>query len=67
MNATELEIASMLYGDFSDGFFTAEYDMPTGLIKAEIETPDYELSRMLAKTMLEQTVFFYQKKRPPTS
>ena len=63
MNATELEIASMLYGDFSDGFFTAEYDMPTGLIKAEIETPDYELSRMLAKTMLEQTVFFYQKKQ----
>ena len=63
LTKTELDIATMLYGDFSDGFFTAEYDMPTGLIKAEIETPDFELSKTLAKKMLEETVFFYQKKQ----
>ncbi|MFN8282526.1 MAG: hypothetical protein U0U67_04890 [Chitinophagales bacterium] len=63
LSATELDIATMLYGDFSDGFFTAEYDMTTGLIKAEIETPDFELSKTLARKMLDQTVFFYQKKQ----
>jgi hypothetical protein len=63
LTPTELEVATLMYGDFSDGFFTAEYDMTTGLIKAEVETPDFELSKQLTKNMLEETVFFYQKKQ----
>lgn len=63
LTPTELEVATLMYGDFSDGFFTAEYDMTTGLIKAEVETPDFQLSKELTKNMLEETVFFYQKKQ----
>ena len=59
----EMDFFGMMYDDFNGGLMTAEYDMLTGMIKAEIETPDYEVSRVLASTMLSNTVKFYQNKQ----
>ncbi len=63
MTATEIDVATMMYGDFSGGLFTAEYDMLTGVLKAEIETPDFNLSKSLASAMLKETVAFFQDKQ----
>ena len=41
----------------------AEYDLTSGVIRAEIETPDYEVSRKLGSTLLSNTVKFYQNKQ----
>lgn len=59
----EMDFYGMMYDDFNGGLMTAEYDLPTGMIKAEIETPDYEVSRTLGSTMLANTVKFYQNKQ----
>jgi hypothetical protein len=59
----EMELLSTMYDDFSGGLMTAELDVPTGMIKAEIETPDYELSRALGAAMLKNTIQFYQNKQ----
>lgn len=59
----EMDLLSIMYDDFIGGLMVAEYDMPTGLIKAEIETPEYELSRQLGAAMLRNTLNFYQTKQ----
>ncbi len=59
----EMDFFGMMYEDFNGGLMTAEYDLPTGMIKAEIETPDYEVSRNLGSVMLSNTVKFYQNKQ----
>ena len=59
----EMDFLGMMYDDFIGGIMTAEYDIPTGMIKAEIETPDYEVSRMLGSVMLNTTIKFYQNKQ----
>jgi hypothetical protein len=59
----EMELFSTMYDDFSDGLMTAELDLPTGMIKAEVETPEYELSRQLGAAMLRYTIQFYQNKQ----
>lgn len=63
MTKLELQIASMMYADFVDGSLDAEYDIATGLIKAEVESPEYELSKNLASNMLKATIDFYQQKQ----
>ena len=59
----EMDFLGMMYDDFTGGIMAAEYDIPTGMIKAEIETPDYEVSRNLGAVMLNNTVKFYQTKQ----
>jgi hypothetical protein len=59
----EMDLYSIMFDDFSGGLMTAEMDLPTGMIKAEIETPDYELSRQLGASMLRNTLQFYQNKQ----
>ncbi len=59
----EMELLSVMYDDFIGGLMVAEYDVPTGLIKAELETPDLELSRQLGAALLKNTVKFYQTKQ----
>ncbi|MDB5228825.1 MAG: lipopolysaccharide biosynthesis protein [Bacteroidota bacterium] len=59
----EMDILSVMFDDWQGGLMTAELDAPTGMIKAEIETPDYELSRQLGSTMLKHTLQFYQNKQ----
>jgi hypothetical protein len=59
----EMDLFSIMYDDFSGGLMTAELDIPTGMIKAEIETPDYEVSRQLGSAMLRNTIQFYQNKQ----
>ncbi len=63
MSKKEMQIASIMYADFVDGSLDAEYDIPTGMIKAEVETPEYELSKNLASNMLKSTIEFYQQKQ----
>lgn len=59
----EIDFLGMMYSDFADGLMVAEYDLPTGMIKAEIETPDYEVSRQLGSALLNNTMKFYQNKQ----
>ncbi len=59
----EMDLFSIMYDDFYGGLLTAEFDVPTGMIKAEVETPDYELSRQLGSVMLKHTLRFYQNKQ----
>lgn len=59
----EMDLLSIMYDDFIGGLMTAEFDLPTGMIKAEVETPDYELSRQLGASMLRYTLQFYQTKQ----
>lgn len=59
----EMDLLSVMYDDFNDGLMTAEYDIATGLIKAEIESPDYEVSRQTGSTLLKKTLEFYQNKQ----
>ena len=59
----EMDLLSIMYDDFTGGLMTAEFDLPTGMIKAEVETPDYELSRQLGAAMLKYTLQFYQTKQ----
>lgn len=59
----EMDLLSVMYDDFSDGLMTAEYDIATGLIKAEIESPDYEVSRQTGAALLRNTLEFYQNKQ----
>ncbi len=59
----EMDFFGMMYDDFFGGIMIAEYDMLTGMIKAEIETPDYEVSRILGSVLLSNTVKFYQNKQ----
>lgn len=59
----EMDFLGMMYEDFNGGLMTAEYDLTSGVIRAEIETPDYEVSRTLGSTMLSNTVKFYQNKQ----
>ncbi len=59
----EMDLFSTMYDDFSDGLMTAELDLPTGMIRAEVETPDYELSKQLGAAMLKYTIQFYQNKQ----
>lgn len=63
INKQEMDFLGMMYDDFTGGIMTAEYDIPTGMIKAEIETPDYEVSRVLGSVMLNNTIKFYQNKQ----
>lgn len=59
----EMDFFGIMYDDWNDGLMTAEYDIPTGVIKAEIETPDYEVSKTLGSVMLQNTIKFYQDKQ----
>ncbi|HQV78273.1 MAG TPA: hypothetical protein PLJ42_12035 [Chitinophagales bacterium] len=63
LSKQEIDFLGMMYDDFIDGFMTAEYDIPTGMIKAEIETPDYDVSRQLGVTLLNNTIKFYQNRQ----
>lgn len=63
MTPTEIEVGTILYADFSGGFFTSEYDVLVGVLKAEVETPDFYLSRDLASAMLKETTLFFQDKQ----
>lgn len=59
----EMEFFGIMYDDYFDGLMTAEYDLTSGVIRAEIETPDYEVSRILGSTLLSNTVKFYQNRQ----
>lgn len=59
----EMDLYSIMFDDFNGGLMTAEFDVPTGMIKAEVETPDYELSRQLGAALLRNTIQFYQTKQ----
>ena len=59
----EMDFYGMMYGDYNDGLLTAEYDIPSGLIRAELETPDYDVSRILGSAILTNTVKFFQNKQ----
>jgi hypothetical protein len=63
MNRVEDSISSVMYFDFVDSYLTIEFDIPSGLIKAEIETPTYELSKLLGISMMRNTIQFYQTKQ----
>ena len=63
MNRIEDSIASVMYYDYTDSYLSVEFDVPTGLIKAEIETPSYELSRLLGQAIMKNTIQFYQAKQ----
>jgi len=63
LSRSELEMFSLMYADYFEGFMVAEYDVLTGMIKVEIETPDYELSRKFGSELLKNTVQFYQNKQ----
>lgn len=63
INQQEMDLLSVMYDDFNDGLMTAEYDIATGLIKVEIETPDYDVSRQTGSVMLKKTLEFYQNKQ----
>ena len=63
VNTQEMDLLSVMYSDFNDGLMTAEYDLATGLIRAEIETPDYEVLRQLGSALLKNTLEFYQTKQ----
>ena len=59
----EMDFFGMMYDDYFDGLLVAEYDVMSGVIRAELETPDYEVSRILGSTLLNQTLKFYQSKQ----
>lgn len=63
INKQELDMLSVMYDDFADGLMVAEYDVTTGLIKAEVETPDYDVSKELGSALLKNTLSFYQTKQ----
>lgn len=63
MNRIEDSISSVMYFDFVEEYLTIEFDIPSGLIKAEIETPTYELSKFLGVSMMRNTIAFYQTKQ----
>jgi hypothetical protein len=63
INKQEMEFFGIMYDDWFDGLMTAEYDLTSGVIRAEIETPDYDVSRILGSTLLKNTVKFYQNKQ----
>jgi len=59
----EMDFLGMMYDDYNGGLMTAEYDLTSGVIRAELETPDYDVSRVLGSTLLSNTVKFYQNKQ----
>lgn len=59
----ENDMFGLMYADFYDGLLTAEYDLATGVIKAELETPDYEVTRQLGTALLKNTISFYQDRQ----
>lgn len=63
MSRVEDSISSVMYFDFTEEYLTIEFDIPSGLIKAEIETPTYELSKNLGIGMMRNTIQFYQTKQ----
>ncbi|MEZ5025855.1 MAG: hypothetical protein R2739_04670 [Chitinophagales bacterium] len=63
LSMQEIDFFGIMYSDFADGLMTAEYDIPTGMIKAEIETPDYEVSKQLGIALLNNTIEFYQTRQ----
>lgn len=63
INKQEMEFFGIMYGDYNDGLLTAEYDIPSGLIRAELETPDYDVSRVTGATVLANTIKFFQNKQ----
>lgn len=63
LSKQELDMLGVMYADFKDGLMTAEYDIATGVIKAEIETPNYDVTRQLGMQLLNNTIKFYQQKQ----
>lgn len=63
LNKQETDLLAVMYDDFNDGLMVAEYDIATGLIKAEIESPDYEVSKQVGSALLRNTLKFYQTKQ----
>lgn len=59
----EMDMLAVMYDDFDDGLMVAEYDIASGLIRAEIESPDYEVSKLLGAALLKNTLKFYQTKQ----
>lgn len=63
INKQEMDLLAVMYDDFNDGLMIAEYDIATGLIRAEIESPDYEVSKQVGSAMLRNTLKFYQTRQ----
>jgi hypothetical protein len=63
LSKMEMDFLGMMYDDYFGGLMVAEYDLTSGVIRAEIETPDYDVSRILGSTLLNNTVKFYQTKQ----
>ncbi|MCC6515934.1 MAG: hypothetical protein IT275_06220 [Chitinophagales bacterium] len=63
ISKTEMDFFGMMYDDYFDGLLTAEYDVMSGVIRAELETPDYEVSRTLGSVLLKKTTEFYQARQ----
>jgi hypothetical protein len=59
----EQRIANILYGMFSESLLEAEYEITSGLIFAEITTPDYELSKNLATCIIANVSKYYQNEQ----
>lgn len=63
ISKTEMDFYGLMYDDYNGGLMTAEYDLTSGVIRAEVETPDYEVSRTLGTALLNNTMKFYQNKQ----
>lgn len=63
LSKQELDMLGVMYGDFNDGLMTAEYDIATGVIRAELETPDYDVTKQLGTQLLNNTIKFYQQRQ----
>lgn len=68
-NMTKLEdsISSIMYYAFTDDALEIEFEVTAGLVYANIETPNYDLSKNLALEILKSIREFFQDKQDKAS
>ncbi len=59
----EDSIVNILYSMFIDGIVEVEYEVTSGLIFSEIVTPDYQLSKNLAGTIINKVSEYYMNEQ----
>ncbi|MCB9032819.1 MAG: hypothetical protein H6553_03195 [Chitinophagales bacterium] len=67
MSKLEDSISSMMYYAFIDDALEIEYEVTAGLVYANIETPNYDLSKNLALEILKSIREFFQDKQDKAS
>jgi len=63
----EDSIANILYGIFTDAIAEVEYEVTAGLIYSNVTTPDYQLSKNLAKTIIANVSKYYEDEQISTA